>query len=592
MSLAQLFYAKQAYCRAMRWVRQWRQQRRTPHPTRSFMIEPLEPRLLMSANPATLATVTLTNAANLQPAIVEGAQFPPGAFAATGGSRLHESFTTAGEVDAFYFDATAGQHMALELMPHASAIQGRVEILDPNGVSIGSVDAGTAGGYVLLQDKVLSQTGRYTIEFESLNGTGTYDGNVFVGTTALPTVAATTNNWINAAGGNWSVGANWSRGVAPTTVDIVGVTLDGTYTVTMDVSSTITGLVLGGSLGTQSLAIGAQSLSLSGINNPSLVGAHGILSLSSGTLSRAGEVDINGAINWAGGTIGGTGFVVLGQTGTMAVTGNAHTLIGTFENQGTTTWSASNITMSGSTFLNKGSVLATTAPSTTLSMQGGVTGGTNSFINQGILQKQGTGTLGVTTSSTAVNFDNSGLVDVQAGTFNLEQGSASHGQFNIASGATVAFSGGRTYTFLTGTTVTGPGAVQVNNDNLVVNADLSIANLSLSSGSVGGTGTLTLMGASTWSGGTLSGTGRTLIASTGSLDITSGVTLSRVLENQGTATWTAGGLQFNSGQLLNTGTFSANSAGTLQAYGTGGTNNRFTNQGIFRKQGVGTVSIQ
>ena len=88
MSLAHLFYAKQAYRRAMRWVHQWRQQRPSPHVFRSFQLEPLEPRLLMSADPAILATVALTQVSDLQPAIVEGAQFPPGAFSATAGSRL------------------------------------------------------------------------------------------------------------------------------------------------------------------------------------------------------------------------------------------------------------------------------------------------------------------------------------------------------------------------------------------------------------------------------------------------------------------------------------------------------------------------
>ena len=304
MSLAHMFYAKQAFRRAMRWAKQWRQQRRTVHPSRPFMIEALEPRLLMSADPAILSTVALTNVANLQPAVVEGAQFPPGSFLATAGSRLHESFIAAGEVDAFYFDATAGQHMALELIAHTSAIQGRVEILDPNGVSIGSVDAGTAGGFVLLQDKVLAQTGRYTIEFESLQGTGAYDANVFVGTTSLPTVAAATNNWINAAGGNWNTASNWSRGVAPTASDIVGITLDGTYTVTMDVSSTVAGLVLGGTTGTQSLTINSTTLTLNGLSQ---VGTHGTFNLNGGTLTGSGEIDISGRLNWTGGAMGGTG---------------------------------------------------------------------------------------------------------------------------------------------------------------------------------------------------------------------------------------------------------------------------------------------
>lgn len=388
MSLAQLFYAKQAFRRAMQWARQWSRQRRHAHAPRSFQLEPLEPRLLMSADPTMLAPASLTRVSDGQSAVVEGANFPPGAFNAASGSRLREGFGASGEVDAFYFDATAGYHLALELIPQVSEIRGRVEILDPTGVSIGSVDAGSAGGYVLLQDKVLSQTGRYTIEFESLNGTGAYDANVFVGTTSLPAVPAATNNWINAAGGNWSTASNWSLGVAPTATDIVGITLDGTYTVTLDVTSTVSGLVLGGTTGTQSFTINGQILTLNGLSH---VGTRGVVNLTSGTLQGSGELDIDGRLNWNGGTLSGTGLTVIGSSGTVAIAGSSHTLNRTVENQGTVTWSASPVTQGGSSFLNKGIFVSTTA--STLDWNGGVTGGTNAFINQGIFQNKAPGRL-------------------------------------------------------------------------------------------------------------------------------------------------------------------------------------------------------
>lgn len=452
-------------------------------------------------------------------------------------------------------------------------------------MSIGSVDAGTAGGYVLLQDKVLTQSGRYTIEFESVSGVGNYDANVFVGTTGLITQPVATKTWIGPSSGNWGIAANWSGGTLPTATDIVEIGGTTSVTVTLDISPTVAGLILGGTAGTQSLNINGQTLTLIGL---STVGTHGVVNLTSGTLQGTGEIDISGQLNWNGGTLSGTGLTVIGPSGTLAIGGSSHTLNRTIENQGLTTWSVSPITQGRSSFLNKGTFVATTA--STLDWNGGVTGGTNAFFNQGIFQKQGTGTVNIQTSSTPVNFDNSGLVDVQGGAFQIEQGSATYGQFDVDAGATLAFKGGKTYTFLTGSTVTGPGSVQVNNDNLVVNTTLSISTLAFSSGSIGGTGDLTLTGASTWSFGTMSGTGRTIIAPSGSLGITGG-RLSRVLENQGTVT-ESGSLTPISGQILNTNLWVATTGSSIGILGgPGGVNNRFTNQGIFRKQGTGTVQF-
>ncbi len=49
---------------------------------------------------------------------------------------------------------------------------------------------------------------------------------------------APTAFWTNPSGGNWSDGANWSTGVAPGASDTASITLDGTYTVTLDESRT------------------------------------------------------------------------------------------------------------------------------------------------------------------------------------------------------------------------------------------------------------------------------------------------------------------------------------------------------------------
>src|SRR5690242_18328566 len=68
MSLAQMFYAKQAFRSAMRWARAWRQQRRSSahhrHTARPFRLEALEPRLLLSGSPLAPEELTLGTAKN------------------------------------------------------------------------------------------------------------------------------------------------------------------------------------------------------------------------------------------------------------------------------------------------------------------------------------------------------------------------------------------------------------------------------------------------------------------------------------------------------------------------------------------------
>lgn len=88
-------------------------------------------------------------------------------------------------------------------------------------------------------------------------------------------------NWNNAAGGNFSIGANWVGGVAPGPSDDAVINLAGTHTVTLDVSSTVTGLTLGGGGSTPTLNLNGNTLTL---NGPGTINAGGIL-LCRGTLA-------------------------------------------------------------------------------------------------------------------------------------------------------------------------------------------------------------------------------------------------------------------------------------------------------------------
>src|SRR5207244_3352045 len=69
--------------------------------------------------------------------------------------------------------------------------------------------------------------------------------------------SADTITWTNGSGGLWSNASNWNSGAGPVpgSTDDVVITLDGTYTVTLDVSATVASLTLGGSSGTQKLSV-------------------------------------------------------------------------------------------------------------------------------------------------------------------------------------------------------------------------------------------------------------------------------------------------------------------------------------------------
>src|SRR5438105_4035860 len=57
--------------------------------------------------------------------------------------------------------------------------------------------------------------------------------------------SAATITWTNIAGGNWSSPANWSPNQVPGASDNVLITAAGTYTVVMDVGTTVASLTVG-----------------------------------------------------------------------------------------------------------------------------------------------------------------------------------------------------------------------------------------------------------------------------------------------------------------------------------------------------------
>ena len=114
---------------------------------------------------------------------------------------------------------------------------------------------------------------------------------------------AATINWTNAASGGWNTATNWNPNSVPSTNDTAIITNAGNYSVTLDVSPTVAGLILGASSGstTQSFFMGGQTLT---VNGPIQVNSQGQFNLNGGAL--AGTNVLTGTLTWSGGSMSGT----------------------------------------------------------------------------------------------------------------------------------------------------------------------------------------------------------------------------------------------------------------------------------------------
>ena len=127
------------------------------------------------------------------------------------------------------------------------------------------------------------------------------------------TVSALTNVWVNASGGNWSTPANWSQGRIPSGTDSVVISLNGTYTVTMDVNFTGFRLVLGGGTGVQTLQASARTIAVA---DSFVVRPGAVANLSGAQINGAGTLSIEGRVNITSNSVANTP-VRVAATGTL-----------------------------------------------------------------------------------------------------------------------------------------------------------------------------------------------------------------------------------------------------------------------------------
>jgi RHS repeat-associated protein len=435
------------------------------------------------------------------------------------------------------------------------------------------------------------------------------------------------------AGGTLAVGGSHTF---PSTSPISGI--GGFQTVlgsqTFDAPVSITGAATFGTFSSGTATFNAPfdcgSLSLplgtATFNSTLTVAQGGAVSISGGTLQGPADLVVTGVMSWSGGSMRGTGLTTIAAGGTLNITGGTSFLSRALVLNGTANWTGGQWSVNGVTVTNNGAFVASSAATLTCYSSVSIAG---AFINSGTFIKQGTGSANFALNVQGVTFNNAGNLEVRAGTLGLRAG-GSHTSGITISGGAIDFSG--THTLSSLAPISGAGSLSVVGGTLAAAAPINIAGqarfqagsatftaplacgtlsvvggtatfnstltvaqggaVNLSSGTLRGSADLSVTGIMTWSGGSMSGTGLTVIAPGATLNaITNGVTLARPLRNDGTINWSSSALTINGVTLTNNGTFTANSNSSQSVFNTITTAASFLNQGTFVRQGTGALSF-
>ena len=214
-----------------------------------------------------------------------------------------------------------------------------------------------------------------------------------------------------------------------------------------------------------------------------------------------------------------------------------------------------------------------------------------------------------------IPLNNTGTVNVSAGTLGLDAGGTHTGSFAIAAGSTLRLGG--THSFGAASSIAGFGTADITNGSstvsgtltvntvrvtggsLIVNSGGTISTFEPSAGSLGGSGDVNVTSSLTWSAGNMAtGGGKTVLASTGigTISGSSNKWLSRTLENSGNLSYTGTNLLFGFGAgqagVLNNmagGTFNAVGGGDLSLANAG--SHAVNNAGTFNRSGTGVTNV-
>ena len=330
------------------------------------------------------------------------------------------------------------------------------------------------------------------------------------------------------------------------------------------------------------------------------------LTESSGILSGSDTVIVTGPTIWTGGVMSGAGTTIAQgglQLGAADGTSHVEYLEARYlDNSGTAAWLGSN-----SFFQYDGSTFDNLAGASFDFESGGYWDngdGDAQLINQGTIESD-------TASANLTIYpflNNSGAIEVDSGTLTLQGSGTATGSFSVAAGATLVLGGPYTFTFNPGSSVTGSGNVVYDyGSNIaftVIDSDVSgtvtiasgivdfegnvtIGELDLTGGILTGSGTVKVTGLTTWTGGSMSGTGTTIAQGGLQLGADDGYTYyeyldGRNLQNAGIATWVGSNALYQ----YEGSTFANEAGGTLEFQGDGAW---YSGDGTGRLVNAGTV---
>ena len=286
------------------------------------------------------------------------------------------------------------------------------------------------------------------------------------------------------------------------------------------------------------------------------------LAQTSGVFGGAGTVLVGGVWSWSGGTHGGSGTTSIISTGTLTLGGSGSKVLDT-----RTLNTGGSVTITGTGDLQLTGAVSITN-SSTWSFQtdadiNSADAAPKTFTNNGIIRKSGgTADTILSEGSSSLQIDSSfGSLDVLAGTLSINGGGAftNASGINIATGATLRFSGGST-TLDGNPTLSGGGLFFIDGGGTFsLNAGTTFAPpaatpLSLT-GTLTGAGDMIVSGALAWQNGTMSGTGTTTFTSAAAVTMDSIFDLvlaQRTLNNQGNMVWrNLGGFVLDNGAVFN-----------------------------------------
>ncbi len=329
--------------------------------------------------------------------------------------------------------------------------------------------------------------------------------------------------------------------------------------------------------------------------------------MAGGTVNGSFNLTTNDLLHWTGGYLSGTG--VTNANGGLSIDGFSNYLdTRTLNISGATSLTGSASTLQGIFYLANGATINNSG-----TFDAGWSLNYNNFIalytgTLPVFNNTGTFTRSVGTGTTdvSVKFNNSNIVNVQAGTLQLDSGGTESGAFQVGSGAALTFFG-TGMTFADGTTLSGPGAINISGTVSVAGPAVTFSgggSLNITTnGTLAGGGTLTATSPIHWSGGYMSGAGVTNANGGLSIDGSFSYLDTRTLNIGGTASLTGsasaliGYLYLSNGATVNvknSGTFdsgwSANYDNYVALYT--GTNVAFNNDGTFtRSVGTGTTHV-